>query len=74
VPSGKKYVESTLFEFDFYPDGAQPIAGLVAANGLLYGTALFGGKYNSCPDGPGCGTVFSISPSGSSKSQASLGN
>jgi uncharacterized repeat protein (TIGR03803 family) len=42
------------------PDGAEPIAGLIAANGILYGTTNAGGA-TGC-NGYGCGTVFSIDP------------
>jgi uncharacterized repeat protein (TIGR03803 family) len=38
-------------------DGAQPYAGLVAYNGNLYGTTVYGGA-------KGAGTIFEISPSG----------
>jgi uncharacterized repeat protein (TIGR03803 family) len=39
-------------------DGGAPVAGLVSAsNGDLYGTTLFGGKYDS-------GTVFQLTPAG----------
>ncbi len=42
-------------------DGSTPYGGLAYANGLLYGTTLYGGTAG----GPeGYGTVFSISPSG----------
>src|SRR5271155_2101682 len=37
------------------PDGANPSAGLISANGLLYGTTAYGGP-------SGDGTVFSIDP------------
>ncbi len=48
-------------------DGAEPQAGLVNVNGTLYGTTFVGGT-NSCKDyNQGCGTVFSITPSGKEK-------
>jgi len=47
--------------------GATPRAGLIFANGALYGTTYYGGSYPGC--GPiklyfslGCGTVFRIAP------------
>jgi uncharacterized repeat protein (TIGR03803 family) len=40
-------------------DGADPYAGLIDVNGILYGTTFYGGLAG-CPDG--CGTVFSIDP------------
>ena len=45
-------------------DGAVPASGLLYANGLLYGTTVFGGG-GACSQGQalqGCGTVFSLSP------------
>ncbi len=47
-------------------DGAYPQAGLIFdAQGNLYGTTVNGGA-QSCPVGHGCGTVFELSPQGSS--------
>jgi uncharacterized repeat protein (TIGR03803 family) len=52
-----------LYSFDRYPDGQAPLAGLTDVNGVLYGTASIGGMRN-CPKKYGCGTLFSITPSG----------
>jgi uncharacterized repeat protein (TIGR03803 family) len=54
---------TTLHSFD-NTDGANPYAGLVqGTNGKFYGTTFDGGgNLDSCPEG--CGTVFSISASG----------
>jgi uncharacterized repeat protein (TIGR03803 family) len=62
--SGK---ERVLHQFKGGPrDGAFPV-GLTYANGILYGTTAFGGRY-SCVLGSGlltgCGTVFSLTPTG----------
>jgi uncharacterized repeat protein (TIGR03803 family) len=55
--------ERTLYSFAGSPyDGASPKAGLVNLNGTLYGTTFFGGA--NCGSSGGCGTVFSITPSG----------
>src|SRR5580692_623296 len=43
-------------------DGAYPAAGLATVNGTLYGTTSRAGGGSGCR--PGCGTVFSITPSG----------
>lgn len=43
-------------------NGASPAAGLVALNGILYGTTVFGGG-KGC-GGNGCGTVFSLTAKG----------
>jgi uncharacterized repeat protein (TIGR03803 family) len=37
----------------------------LAPNGLLYGTTVFGGTHHSKCDFGGCGTLFSLTPSGS---------
>jgi len=58
-PKGKV---TTLHNFDG-SDGAMPEGGLVqAADGNFYGTTYYGGS-GECL-GPGCGTVFKITPRG----------
>jgi uncharacterized repeat protein (TIGR03803 family) len=47
-------------------DGTNPSANLIDVGGKLYGTAEAGGPY-SCKYVHGCGTVFSITPSGTAK-------
>ncbi len=58
--AGSGYTESVVYSFQGKPDGAYPLAGLIADRaGALYGTTQSGG------DGPcvsGCGTVFKIVP------------
>jgi|HubBroStandDraft_6_1064221.scaffolds.fasta_scaffold78011_2 uncharacterized repeat protein (TIGR03803 family) len=55
--------EKVLYSFAGSPDGSAPIANLVNVKGTLYGTTFSGGA--GC--GFGCGTVYSISPSGLEK-------
>jgi len=61
--------ETLLFSFGG-SDGALPEAGLFDVNGTLYGTTAWGGD-GTCRNGSGervgCGTVFSISTSGTEK-------
>jgi uncharacterized repeat protein (TIGR03803 family) len=45
-------------------DGAYPQAGLVHLNGRLYGTTMGGAYINRHCSASGCGTLFSVSPSG----------
>ena len=63
TPSG---TETVLHSFMGDKDGALPEARLIVRNGTLYGTTRFHG--NGCPHvrtySGGCGTVFSITPSG----------
>jgi uncharacterized repeat protein (TIGR03803 family) len=55
--------EKVLYSFAGGTDGAQPHAGLIDVNGTLYGTTSAGGG-TGC-SGSGCGTVYSVSPTGS---------
>lgn len=63
-PSGSTYSKSTLYEFQgSTADGANPFGGITASTSVgstLYGTTSAGGNAN-------CGSVFSISPSGTSE-------
>ncbi len=60
TPSG---TESVLYSFKGGPaDGEYPFASLISVKGTLYSTTSQGGA-NCSPSG-GCGTVFSITPSG----------
>jgi uncharacterized repeat protein (TIGR03803 family) len=61
---------TTLYKFcslSLCSDGNIPWKGLVmAANGLMYGTTVYGGAAGQCTGGvyPGCGTIFQITPDG----------
>jgi uncharacterized repeat protein (TIGR03803 family) len=70
TPSGK---ERVLHSFGGAPDGANPFASLIDVKGTLYGTTWFGGAY-PCGSAGGCGTVFSITPSGKERVLHSFGN
>jgi uncharacterized repeat protein (TIGR03803 family) len=54
--------ETMLHSFAGAPDGANPKGGLINVNGTLYGTTYSGGTH--CSSRGGCGTVFTITPSG----------
>jgi|HubBroStandDraft_5_1064220.scaffolds.fasta_scaffold29554_2 uncharacterized repeat protein (TIGR03803 family) len=60
----KKGVERTAFAFDNFDDGEVPDGSLILSGGTLYGTTYFGGS-GICYSG--CGVLFSLSPSHSSK-------
>jgi uncharacterized repeat protein (TIGR03803 family) len=62
TPSGK---EKLIYKFRGYPnDGAVP-GELMYDNGTFYGTTVSGGA--NCAVSHGCGTIFSITPSGSER-------
>ena len=58
--NAKSGAESVLHSFGGGGDGKLPGAGLLAFNGMLYGTTEQGGG-TGC-GGTGCGTVFSVDP------------
>ncbi|MGA8098847.1 MAG: choice-of-anchor tandem repeat GloVer-containing protein [Candidatus Cybelea sp.] len=59
--------EKVLHHFGRRLDGSQPIAGLINVKGALYGTTETGGS-SGCSKYPvGCGTVYSISTTGTEK-------
>lgn len=57
--------ERVLYNFAGGSDGAEPLSGLIEVNGTLYGTTSKGGG-SGC-GGAGCGTVYSISPTGTER-------
>lgn len=50
--------ESTVHVFQDFPDGRNPVAGLISVKGVLYGTTIYGGGPRQR------GTVFKVSPDG----------
>lgn len=55
--------EHVLYRFQSYPyDGSYPSGGLISVKGMLYGTTGNGGT--KCPLKGGCGTVFSVTTTG----------
>jgi len=59
---GGAWTESVFYRFQGAPDGAQPLAALIAdAAGNLYGTTSIGGSGNcNATQAGGCGTVFEL--------------
>jgi uncharacterized repeat protein (TIGR03803 family) len=69
IPSHSSYEFKVLRNFIGGADGAQPSGGLIRdAAGNIYGTTFIGGGGGSsvctAPAGPGCGTVFKLSATG----------
>lgn len=56
--------ESVIYRFNAGKDGANPVAGLLALDGKLYGTTQYGGAPTSFCE-TGCGTIFRMSTAGS---------
>jgi uncharacterized repeat protein (TIGR03803 family) len=55
--------EQVVYSFRGGMDGAYPQAGLLAHNGVLYGTTTVGGG-TGCRREAGCGTIFEVTPAG----------
>lgn len=56
--------ENVLHSFGNGTDGVAPTSSLIAVGGTLYGTTAFGGGDCALDGSTGCGTVFSITPTG----------
>jgi uncharacterized repeat protein (TIGR03803 family) len=54
-------------------DGEEPLADLINLNGMLYGTTYEGGANRCGSSGQRCGTVFTITPSGTESVLHSFG-
>ena len=63
--SGNTWTETVIYNFGGTGDGANPHAPLTVSSGVLYGTTYNGGA-------SGDGTVFSLTPSGGSWTEAVL--
>jgi uncharacterized repeat protein (TIGR03803 family) len=70
TPAGK---EKVLYSFRGGTDGSAPFAGLIDVKGTLYGTTFGGGAVRTYNCYGGCGTVFTITPSGKEKVLYSFG-
>lgn len=70
VPSRAGYSEKILHAFEGHGDGAYPSGALTLASGKLYGATLIGGA--ACSDSNGCGTIFSLSPTASGRTERVL--
>jgi uncharacterized repeat protein (TIGR03803 family) len=55
--------EHVVYSFKDGKDGAAPYGGLLLIKGKLFGTTQYGGG-TACYKSLGCGTIFSVTPSG----------
>lgn len=65
--AGSAWRETVIYSFTGSPDGLYPAAGPVIGNdGRLFGTTRDGGDAQSCPQNPGCGVVYELTPTSDS--------
>ena len=63
--------QTTLYSFTGNADGATPLGGVTLdSSGNVYGVAALGGNLDACPGG--CGTVYELTPSGSTWNETVL--
>jgi uncharacterized repeat protein (TIGR03803 family) len=63
-PSGL-WAERLIYNFSGIPGGLFPGASLaIGSDGTLYGVTNAGGDAQACPEKPGCGVVFQLTPRG----------
>jgi uncharacterized repeat protein (TIGR03803 family) len=70
VAKARAYTFTTLYHFTDKADGGGPLGGVVEDGaGTLYGETYYGGDVpcSAAPNGDGCGTVYSLSTTGSFK-------
>ena len=60
-----RYTKTILYSFRGGHDGIGPSGRLLKKDGTFYGETAGGGASSGCYDpGPGCGTIFKLTPSG----------
>ncbi|HWY21908.1 MAG TPA: choice-of-anchor tandem repeat GloVer-containing protein [Candidatus Acidoferrum sp.] len=70
-PAVGSWTTTILYAFTGSPDGNNPWGGVTLNSaGNLYGTTWYGGKSANCQFG--CGTIFSLAPSGSGWTETQL--
>lgn len=66
TPAGSTYAYRVLYRFKDDRDGAWPIGPVIVDKaGVIYGATQYGAAYACAANTEGCGTVYSLTPSGS---------
>ena len=72
-PTASGYSYDVIYRFKDHRDGSWPVGGVtVGKNGVLYGATQYGAAYACEKHTEGCGTVYSLTPSGSEYSEKIL--
>jgi hypothetical protein len=73
TPVGSGYRYRVVYRFKDHRDGAWPTGGVILdKNGTLYGTTQYGASYACAGNTEGCGTVYSLTPNGSTYTEKIL--
>ncbi len=68
------YTKTILYSFRNGNDGINPSGRLLDEDGTFYGETASGGASSGCYPGPGCGTIFQLTPLGKTYTEKVLYN
>jgi hypothetical protein len=72
APSGSGYKYAVIYRFKDNRDGAWPVGSVLISNGVLYGATQYGASYACAGNTEGCGTVYKLTPNGSTYKETIL--
>lgn len=72
APSGSGYKYAVIYRFKDNRDGAWPVGSVLIGNGVLYGATQYGASYACAGNTEGCGTVYKLTPNGSTYKETIL--
>ena len=70
--ASSRYTKTILYSFKSGSDGIGPSGRLLYEGSAFYGETAAGGGTSGCYPGPGCGTIFKLTPSGKKYAESIL--